>query len=238
MGDVGDAGGVTIKEIQMGRKAPCPLIANVDGDHTSLGIVLVAMQTDIDTLEAAGVGGTLADGKVIVGNVSNVATAVDLSGDVTVDNAGAVTIAAGAVDEAMLAVPTADALNVKRILRATYDFAVDGGTISVIGLGVSLPDNAIVTRSWYEVITTFESSTDAATVSLSIPTDDVDGIVTAVAISTGTPWDAGYQEGIQDGTAAAFTVKTTAARELSMEIAVEAVTAGKMVVFCEYVVSD
>ena len=40
-----------------------------------------------------------------------------------------------------------------------------------------------------------------------------------------------------DGTAANFSTKTTAARELSMTIAVEAVTAGKFILFAEYVVS-
>jgi len=188
MGDIGDAGGVTIRNTQMGRFAPCPLIANVDGDHTPLGTVLVAMQTDIDTM----------------------------------------------------LVEETDGLQAKRVARATYDFAVNGGAISVIGLGVSLPDNAIVTRAWYEVITTFESAgADAATISISIPTDDVDGIVAAIAISDGTDvWDAGLHEAIQDGTAAAMSVKTTAAREISVEIAVQIVSAGKFILFAEYVVSD
>lgn len=43
-----DAGGVTLKEIMCGRKAPCPLIGNLDGVHTSLLTVLDAMQTDLE----------------------------------------------------------------------------------------------------------------------------------------------------------------------------------------------
>ena len=134
---------------------------------------------------------------------------------------------------------SADGIHPHLIARATYDFAEHGGAISTIGLGVTLPDNAIVIRSWYEVITTLTSATDAATVAVDIPVDDPAGIVAAIAISdVSNPWDAGLHEGIQTGTAANASVKTTLARELSVTIAVEAVTAGKFILFCEYVVSD
>lgn len=131
-----------------------------------------------------------------------------------------------------------DGLMAVKVARATYDFDVDGGEIGSIGLGVSLPDNAIVTRTYIQVITTLTSSTDAATIALTIPTDDVAGLVAAVAIGTGTPWDAGFQDGIQDGVIANFSEQCTAERELTATIAVEAVTAGKFILFCEYIVSD
>ena len=130
-----------------------------------------------------------------------------------------------------------DGLHPKHVARATYDFDVDGGAISTIGLGVKLPNNAIVIRAWIEVVTTCTSGTDAATIAIGINTDDVAGIVAAIAISDATdPWDAGNKEGIQDGTAANFSVKTTAARELEIQIAVEALTAGKFILFAEYVI--
>jgi len=127
----------------------------------------------------------------------------------------------------------------KRIARATYDFSVDGGATGDIGLGVTLPDNAIITHAWYEVLTTFTSATsDAVTIALGIPTDDAAGIVAALAVADESAiWDAGYHETIQDGTAAAFSEKCTAARELTLTIGVEAATAGKLILFCEYVVS-
>lgn len=149
-------------------------------------------------------------------------------------------LAALAVSEGKLAAPSADGLHPTRIARATYDLAVLGGVQGVIALGVTLPDNAIVTRAWYEVLTTLQSATDAATVSVDIPTDDVAGIVAAIAIDDiSDPWDAGLHEAIQDGTATNYSTKTTAARELSITIAGgEDLTAGKFIVFCEYVVSD
>lgn len=125
------------------------------------------------------------------------------------------------------------------LLRFTYDFAEHGGAISTITLAETLPDNAIVTRSYYDVITTLTSATDAATVALGIATDDAAGIKAAVAISDGSnPWDAGYHEGIQTGAASAFSEKTTGERAIEVTIAVEAVTAGKFVGFLEYVISD
>lgn len=133
----------------------------------------------------------------------------------------------------------ADGLNEKRVARATYDFAEHGGAISTIGLGVTLPDNAIVVRAFYEVLTTLTSAGDTATIAVTIPTDDVAGIVAATAINAGgNVWDAGHHEAIQTGTAATFSEKCTAARELSVTIAVQAVTAGKFILWCEYVISD
>lgn len=131
-----------------------------------------------------------------------------------------------------------DGLMAVKVARATYDFAVDGGAISSIGLGVTLPDNAIVTRTYIQVITTLTSSTDAATIALTIPTDDVAGLRAATAISSGTSWDAGFKDGIQDGVIANFSEQCAAEREITATIAEEAVTAGKFIVFCEYIISD
>ena len=57
----------------------------------------------IPTINRAAVaGGSLASAKMLVGDASNLAAAVDLSNDVTVSNTGAVTIANSAVEAAML----------------------------------------------------------------------------------------------------------------------------------------
>jgi len=208
------------------------LYAN-DGSTTSCDFNVSLGGTGDITSVVAGAGLT-------GGATSGAATlnVINTDGKITV-GADTIDITAGTIEELDLIVPTTDALNVKRIARATYDFAVDGGATSSIGLGVTLPDNAIVTRAWYEVITTLESSGDNATIAITIPTDDVAGIVAATAIDAGGDvWDAGIHEAIQDGTAAAFSEKTTAARELTVTIGVEAVTAGAFVLFCEYVVSD
>jgi len=177
-------------------------------------------------------------GRILVGDGTDLAS-VAVSGDVTLAANGAVTIGAGKVTEAKMLAITADGLHAKRIARATYDFAVDGGVVGDIGLGVSLPDNAVVVRSWYTVLTNFTSANDSATVAIGIPTDDAAGIVAALAISgEGDIWDAGHHEGIQVGTAATFSEQTTAARELTLTIGVQNLTAGKLILFCEYVVLE
>lgn len=129
----------------------------------------------------------------------------------------------------------------KQLAIATFDPSANAGerTIASHGLGVYLPDNAIITRAWYEVLTTFADGVDdSATIALSIPTDDVAGIVAATAISAGgNVWDAGNHEAIQTGTAANFSEKCTAERELTATVAVAALTAGKLRLYAEYVIS-
>jgi len=128
-----------------------------------------------------------------------------------------------------------DGLGIKKMAKATYDFAVNGGAISAISLGVTLPDNAVITRCWVDVITTLTSATDAATIALHA--EAANDLVSALAISNGgNIWDAGLHEGIPVDTAAT-NKKLTAARALTATIAVEAVTAGKFIVVVEYVVT-
>ena len=129
----------------------------------------------------------------------------------------------------------------EHILAATYEVAIDGGTHEAsYGLGVSLPDNAVVTRTWYEVFTNFSSATGAASIGLSIPTDDAQGLVAFSIISaTAANFAAGYHEGIQVGSAATFAEKTTAEREITFDIAsTENLLAGKGTFFIEYVVTE
>jgi hypothetical protein len=130
---------------------------------------------------------------------------------------------------------------VKRIIKGEWDFATDGGAVSAINLrGAYLPDNARVIKSWYEVLTTCTSGGgDAGTMSVDIPTDDAAGLFAATAISTGTTWDAtgAAVDMIQDGAAANFSEVTTAARQITVTIATQAFTAGKILFFFEYVVT-
>ena len=120
-------------------------------------------------------------------------------------------------------------------VKITYDFAVDGGVISSIGTGVFLPDNAVVYLSSIEVLTTATSGTDAATIAITSTDVTVDA---ALAISDGTnPWDAGLRIGDHTATASTWE-KTTARQEISFVIAVEALTAGKIVAYLDYRVSE
>ncbi len=108
-------------------------------------------------------------------------------------------------------------------------------TVAKHKLGVSLPDKAVITRAYYEVLTAFDSANDTATLAIGIDTQDEDGLLSAAAISTsGTT---GFHECVQDGTAAKF-LKCTASRELCVTVATEALTAGKLRLYAEYVMSE
>ena len=175
---------------------------------------------------------------LLVGNSSGLAVGVALSGDATISNAGALTIANDAVTEAKTADSSSTGgLYVDKFAVATYDFAVDGGTEGTITLAstATIPDNAWVTLDSYDVITTCRSSSDAATIKLNLPTDG--DISTAIAISDGSnPWDAGAKLG---SVATPIAVKTTAARAIQIVTAGgQDITAGKIVFRLRYWVSE
>ena len=168
---------------------------------------------------------TLADGKVLVGNGSNVATAVTPSGDASVSNAGVISI------------------NARKMLSATVGFAaLNTATSGVAALfGTALPDNAVVVRSFYDVVTTFAGNgDDGSLIKFGIEDQSAD-VKASVAISNGAnAFDAGLHEGLQVNTAASM-VKLSAARQLAVTWTAggtdTALTAGSMVVFLEYVQS-
>ena len=127
-------------------------------------------------------------------------------------------------------------LFVRKVALAVYDFSVDGGAIGAIVLAdaATLPDNAVVTGLSYDVLTTLTSSGDNATLAVTLPTDGA--ISTAIAIDdVSDPWDAGAHLG-SDITPLAK--KTTDARAIGVTVAVEAITAGKVVFAVEYFVSQ
>lgn len=148
---------------------------------------------------------------------------------------------------------------VREIAVAVFDTAVNDSsgaantTIAAHGLGVYIPTKAIITRAWIDVVTTFTSATDAATIAVKLQT--AGDFTVAIAISDASNvWDAGihgclpgsYAEATVAGDSALLDAarvagsffKLTAVREIVATVAVEALTAGKANVFVEYVLSD
>ena len=116
--------------------------------------------------------------------------------------------------------------------KATFDFAALGGAIAAHGLAISIPAGGIVKRVFYVVRTTFVSATDAATIALSI--EAADDLVAAAAISVGTAFDAAAPVATIADNAEANFIVATVERELTLTVAVEVLTAGKMDVYVEY----
>lgn len=144
---------------------------------------------------------------------------------------------------------------VRELAVATYDVTGgDSGTVAAHGLGVYIPTKAIITNAWVDVVTTFaDGASDAGTIALSV--QSANDLVSAIAISdSSNVWDAGihgclpgsYAEATVAGDSALLDaarkassyVKTTAVKEITATVAVHALTAGKMNVYVEYVISD
>lgn len=120
-------------------------------------------------------------------------------------------------------------------VRATFD-AADGKAIGTHGLNLFIPDNSIVKRAFYKVITTFTSATDAATIALKV--EGANDLISAVAISAATDWDAAIPKICIPDDAIGNFIETTAKREVSAVVAVEALTAGKLHLWIEYETYD
>jgi len=125
---------------------------------------------------------------------------------------------------------------------ALYDFGINGGAqgdidLAIVSNGMALPNNAVVVRAWYEIITPFTSD-GGSTVAFGVDVDDAGGLKGATAFGDAS-YAAGFHDFLPDGTAVNFTTKTTDARAIILTIAGGAdLTAGKVRVWCEYVVSE
>lgn len=120
-------------------------------------------------------------------------------------------------------------------VTAEYDVTGgDSGTIAAHDLGVLLPDNAVIVRAAIEVITGFDSVAHGETVSLGVASDDTAGIL-ALSDLGSTGFTASVQD---DGLAANYSEKTTAARQLIATVAGETATAGKLLLWVEYIISE
>jgi len=143
--------------------------------------------------------------------------------------------------------------------EATFDIGVTGtlAAADIVKSGVFIPDGAVITRAWYHVHTTFTGAgADAATIKLGTTSND-DNMVAAIAINAADPgvWDAGVRGTLIGspvlGTNAALgdtaieyaavlaasAVHCTANEEIMITTATNTVTAGKMTVYVEYVLT-
>ena len=134
-------------------------------------------------------------------------------------------------------VKSTSGLRVQKVARAIYDTAltdsagVSNKTVAAHGLGVYIPAKAFITRSWYQVVTGFTSAANTATIAVSV--EGANDVKTATAVSDASFSGAGFNEGIQDGTATHF-VQASVEREIVATVAVQALTAGKLILHIEY----
>ena len=128
-----------------------------------------------------------------------------------------------------------DGVQPKKLVQATYDVAVEGGGTGTHELGISIPDNAIITRAFLDVLTRPSQASGAAGASLAVTINSSGDVLAAK--HAGTFSSGSLLEGLQTGGTSAM-VKTTAVRPLKVEVTNAALTAGKVLVYLEYVVSE
>jgi len=124
-----------------------------------------------------------------------------------------------------------DRREAKGLISATYDFAEHGGSVGTIGLGVTIPQGAIITRCFYEVIDALTSD-GSATVEFGWVGDTA--ALVAQAAYNGTSFSVGYHSGVQDNTVANFK-SVTAESEIAITIGTADLTGGEIAIYVEYV---
>lgn len=123
-----------------------------------------------------------------------------------------------------------------RVARFTFDAGVVANRpIGAHGTGVTIPIHAIVVGGFVDVNTKFDSdATDAGTIAISV--EAANDIISAAAVS-GAPYSTIGRKAIvpKANTPESTSVKTTAAREITCTVAVEALLSGKLTGYLYYV---
>ncbi len=169
-------------------------------------------------------------------DLSNIAAGSNLPTSALASDAGIV--------PAMIApagVQSTPATDLVRVAIATYDFAVDGGAVSTItpAKTVNLPSGAIILGAAVRVITKPDSATHTGTVAIGTSAGSSSTSVKAALVVSDATWNA---NAISTPVAPVFTVasfvRLTAAGNITVTVATEALTAGKFDIFIFYVVGS
>ena len=116
-----------------------------------------------------------------------------------------------------------------RVESVVYDFSEDEGAVGTINFGRKLPEGAIVTKIISDEITALTSG-GAATLQLKVGSID---LTDALAFDTGF---AGIDNQVLASSAEG--IKVNSDSELNLDIAVAALTAGKVRFFVEYMLPN
>lgn len=143
-------------------------------------------------------------------------------------------------------IPNAERINLgktiqqgtRQVVSPIYDFAVHGGSsVAAITLPAKIPAGAIITNSYFRIITQATSSGSSPTIILG--TSTTNNLVTSF-----NPLNAGPNSlmqsasGVPAGTFATFQRSKSTAYDVKMTIGTHPLTAGKIQFFIEYIVGD
>jgi len=201
-------------------------------DSISKTVASTAVSADNDTITATAHG-------FVTGDCVNVTSSTTLPTGISADTAYYVNRVDSATFKLYDTRAHAVAGGATGLVNITAAGAGNHTFTSLVGigshyLGATLPDNALVIGGGVEVLTTYtDGADDSATLALSI--NGANDLVTATAISAGgNIWDAGNRDIVPDSTGTTA-IKLTAERELTLTIADDQLTAGKMRVWLMYI---
>ncbi len=114
------------------------------------------------------------------------------------------------------------------LLGFEFDVDEDGGEVGPIGLArARVPAGTIIVGGCIDVLETFTSANDSATIAISI--ESANDIVSAIAISNGgNPWDAGLHAVVPVWSDPTKWIKATKDRDVRITVGTQDLTAGKL----------
>lgn len=141
---------------------------------------------------------------------------------------------------AIAPIGTDDGLGNLRVARFTFAWdgtdsaGVANSTVAAHGVGVTIPDAAIVVGGFFETNIVFDSADHTATIAISV--NGANDIQTAAAVS-GAPWSTTGRKAIvpKANTPESTSIKLTDDREITCTVAVQALNAGKLIGYLYYV---
>ena len=137
--------------------------------------------------------------------------------------------------EALSTVGSFACLHQRRTAVAVFEVDEEAGLEpEAYALDVKLPANAIICGGVVDVVKTFTSENDTATIAISVA--QANDIVAAKAIGAeGDVWDAGLQAIVpKSNTPETTGIKLTEEKAITFTVGVEALTAGKAVIYLDY----
>jgi hypothetical protein len=204
---------------------------------------VTATAAELNYLDLTGAVGTQEASKAVVAD-ANVNTGVSKVTELHIGATGAETQVTATAAELNLVdgfvAPAAKGVSIKKLVSIPFLYSDQSGS-GAFDTAVTIPDNCIVTRVWYDVVATFGGDGDDSS-TLAISVEGANDIVSALAINDGTNiWDAGLHDAIPQGDDPSTFVKTSAARNVTVTVAINATDAaldqGSMMIFMEYVQS-
>ena len=130
----------------------------------------------------------------------------------------------------------ADGLSPLRVARATFDPTANTAQRpkAAYPIGPVIPNKAIIVGGLVQVNTIFTTANaDAGLIALHV--QGANDLISAIAVSNGTPWDAGMHDITPDlSTPAGGAIALTADRMITATVTGEVLLGGKMTIFLFY----